>query len=252
MAAPEVMALWDTYHRTRDPEAREQLIIQHVHIAKYIAGRMKLNAPGHVEEADLLGWGILGLIEAVEKFDPTRDLQFTTYASFRVRGAILDHLRALDWAPRSLRAKARRIDAARQRLLSDLGRPPSDGELAEALEITEEDLFEALTDIHGAYVLSLDAAVTDPESGDGGQSVRACTPDEKTPSPRESARRREVVARLSQAVVDLPEQERHVLMLYYDEELTLKEIGAVLNLSESRICQIHRKALRVLRAVAEG
>lgn len=244
--------LWTAYRTRGDADAREQLILHHLGLAKYIAGRIKLRAPAHVEEEELLGWAMLGLIDAVERFDPDRDLQFTTYASFRIRGAILDQLRALDWAPRSLRAKARKLEAAKQNLLDTLGRPATESELAEALEITPDEVFGLQSDIHGAYVLSLDRLVPDEDGGGGGTTVQAMTTDTRTPSPREAARRREVVDRVTAAVLELPAQERHVLVLYYDEELTLKEIGAVLDLSESRICQIHRKAMRTLRALAEA
>lgn len=252
MDTPAVDTLWTVYRETGDADAREQLILQYLSLAKYIAGRIKVKAPAHVEEEELLGWATLGLIDAVERFDPTRDLQFTTYASFRIRGTVLDHLRSLDWAPRSLRAKARRLEAARQKLLDTLGRLPREDELADELEITVDAVFDLETDIHGAYVLSLDMVLTDVDNPSTPTTLQAVTTDHRTPSPRESARRSEVIDRVTASVQELPEQERHVLVLYYEEELTLKEIGAVLELSESRICQIHRKAMRTLREVAEA
>lgn len=251
MAGAGLETLWQRYRETGDPQARETLIVEHLPLVKYVAGRIKVRAPRHVEMDDLVGWGILGLLDAVERFDLERDLKFTTYASYRIRGAIIDELRALDWAPRSLRAKARQLEGARQKLLDSLGNPPTEQQLADELEMTPDQVFDLVSDIHGAYVLSLDQVVR-TEHADGGETALGdLTGDTRTPSPREAARRKETIDRLAAAVLELPEQERHVLMLYYEEDLTLKEIGAVLDLSESRICQIHRKAMRTLRAVAE-
>lgn len=252
MTDAAVATLWEAYRTTADPDAREQLILHHLPLAKYIAGRMKMKAPRHVEEEDLLGWGILGLIDAVERFEPDRDLQFTTYASFRIRGAIIDQLRTLDWAPRSLRAKARKLEAARQHLLGSLGRPPAEGELADELGMTADEVFTLETDLYGAYVLSLDGVVATDRDGEGPVTLHAFTQDRRTPSPLDATQREEVVSRLADALAALPTQERHVIVLYYEEELTLKEIGVVMSLSESRICQIHRKAMRTLRAVADA
>ncbi len=252
MSDTAVAELWAVYRDTGDPAAREQLILHHLPLAKYIAARMKQKAPSHVEEDDLLGWGILGLIDAVERFEPERDLQFTTYASFRIRGTIIDQLRSLDWAPRSLRAKARKLEAMRQHLLDSLGRLPTEAELADKMDVTPEEVFTLESEIHGAYVLSLDGIVYSGTVTDGERTLEAFTPDQRTPSPLEATRRQDIIDRLADALGELPDQERHVVVLYYEEDLTLKEIGAVLNLSESRICQIHRKAMRALRAVAEA
>lgn len=252
MATRQTDTLWARFRDAGDADAREALIVEHLPLVKYLAGRMKMKAPAHVEVDDLIGWGIVGLIDAVERFEPDRDLQFTTYATYRIRGAILDQLRAMDWAPRSLRAKARQLEAARQKLLDELGRPPLEAELAEELELTRDQVFDLVSDIHGAYVLSLDQIVTGEDAAPGEATLGHLTRDTRTPSPRESARREEAVERLTQAILDLPPQERHVLMLYYEEGLTLKEIGAVLDLSESRICQINRKAMRKLSAIAEA
>ena len=207
---------------------------------------MAMNAPSHVEEDDLIGWGVLGLLDAVQKFDITQNVMFETYASVRIRGTIIDQIRSLDWAPRSLRQKARQLDRAKTKLKEEHGRKPSEVELAAELTMTEDDLFALTTEIHGAYILSLDAVVTrDDEAGE--TTLGQLTSDTAALSPEETASRREAEQRLAKVIEGLPLNERNVITLYYYDELTLKEIGKVLGLSESRICQIHKTVIGKLK-----
>jgi RNA polymerase sigma factor for flagellar operon FliA len=243
-AKRDVSRLWKEYKDTGDAEAREAIIIQHLGLVKFIAARMKMNSPSHVDEDDLIGWGVLGLLDAVEKFDLEQKIQFETYASVRVRGAIIDQLRSLDWAPRSLRKKARQMEQARETLSDQLNREPTEAELAGEMDMTEEKLFQLMTDIHGAYVLSLDSVISHE---DGETTLGQVTPDAANPLPAESVTRKELGEQVAGMIGQLADNERHVITLYYYDELTLKEIGEVLGLSESRICQIHRSVIRKLK-----
>ncbi len=245
-ARKDVARLWTEYKGGRAAEAREAIVIHYLGLVRFIAGRMAMNSPPQVEEDDLIGWGVLGLLDAVEKFDLEQKVSFETYASKRIRGAIIDQIRALDWAPRSLRQKARQMGRASTRLKEQLGREPTEAELAVEMEITENELFELMNEIHGAYVLSLDSRISD-ENGTGEVTLGQVTSDSKIASPEESACRKEAEQRLVKAMEKLSSNERHVITLYYYDELTLKEIGEVLDLSESRICQIHRAVIRKLK-----
>jgi RNA polymerase sigma factor for flagellar operon FliA len=238
--------LWKEYKEEGSTEAKDTITVHYLGLVRIVAGRIAMNAPPHVEKDDLIGWGALGLIDAVERFDTGYNVTFETYASTRIRGAIVDHIRSLDWAPRSLRHKARQMNRASEALKDNLGREPTEAELAKEMGVSRTDLFELTTEIHGAYILSLDAETsTDPDGGE--TTLGDITRDETTPSPEDLAVRKEAEERLSKAIEGLPETERNVLTLYYFDELTLKEIGEVLGLSESRICQIHRAVIRKLK-----
>jgi RNA polymerase sigma factor for flagellar operon FliA len=243
LSKKDLDVLWKEY-KEGNSEAKDVIITHYLGLVKYIAGRLALNSPPHVEEDDLIGWGVLGLLDAVEKFDPAQKVSFETYASKRIRGAILDHIRSLDWAPRSLRRKARRLKEANAELKDELEREPSEEELAARLKMSEDELFQLKTEIYGAYILSLDDSVSGEE---GELTLGDVTSSETARSPVESAARNEVEEQLAEAIGRLPEQERQVIVLYYYDELTLKEIGALLKLTESRICQIHRAVIKKLQ-----
>lgn len=243
LSKKDLDVLWKEY-KEGNSEAKDVIITHYLGLVKYIAGRLALNSPPHVEEDDLIGWGVLGLLDAVEKFDPAQKVSFETYASKRIRGAILDHIRSLDWAPRSLRRKARRLKEANAELKDELERDPSEEELAARLKMSEDELFQLKTEIYGAYILSLDDSVSGEE---GELTLGDVTSSETARSPVESAARNEVEEQLAEAIGRLPEQERQVIVLYYYDELTLKEIGALLKLTESRICQIHRAVIKKLQ-----
>jgi RNA polymerase sigma factor for flagellar operon FliA len=242
----ELGSLWKNYKEKGNTEAKDAITVHYLDLVRLVAGRMAMNSPPQVDKDDLIGWGVLGLMDAVEKFDPDQKASFETYASTRIRGSIIDQIRSLDWAPRSLRRKARELNQASARLKDRLGRKPSDTELAGELGIGESDLFELTTEIHGAYILSLEAKLSDnPETGE--TSLGDIMSDTISPSPEETVLRKEREEHLAKAIEKLSENERHVITLYYFDELTLKEIGEVLGLTESRICQIHRSVIKKMK-----
>ena len=242
----ELEKLWKDFKEKGSIEAKDVIIVHYLGLVRLVAGRMAMNSPPQVDKDDLIGWGVLGLLDAVEKFDPAQKASFETYASTRIRGSIIDQIRSLDWAPRSLRRKARELSQASARLMDKLGRKPSDMELAGEMGIGESDLFELTTEIHGAYILSLEAKISnDPETGE--TSLGDIMSDTTSPSPEEIVLRKEKEEHLAEAIEKLSANERHVITLYYFDELTLKEVGEVLGLSESRICQIHRSVIKKMK-----
>lgn len=245
MNATDDRDLWVRWKDHRDPAARDKLVLRHMRLVKYVAGRMAIHCPPAIEMDDLIGWGLLGLIESVERFDHAHATRFSTYATIRIRGAILDQIRSFDWAPRSLRAMARRIGETRDRLRQERGREPSAGDIAEALGTTEDHVDDTMGQLQTAHVLSLQDYLN-VEHAESGSRLHA-TGDPRTLGPDEAVLDKERQERIVQAILKLPEQQQKVLHLYYYEELTLKEIGAVLNVTESRVSQIHGAAMKALR-----
>ncbi len=246
MNIPEEKALWVSYKEHGDESARESLILHHMRIVKFIAGRMAIHVPSSVDMDDLVGWGIMGLMDAVEKFDHRQDIKFSTYASIRVRGAIIDQIRSLDWAPRSLRAMARKVGQAREKLRHSQGSEPSAQAIAEELGTTEEHVEETVAQLQTAQVLSLDDYIMPDDDSNETRKVDV-TDNYGAPHPGRAAEQSEKLDYLVDAILLLPDQQQKVLNLYYYEGLTLKEIGAVLDVSESRICQVHSAAMKNLR-----
>ncbi|GMV93411.1 MAG: RNA polymerase sigma factor [Candidatus Hydrogenedentota bacterium] len=243
-------ALWSRWKERGDLEAREALIVRHMKIVKYVAGRMAIHVPSSIDMDDLVGWGVLGLMDAVEKYDHTQDIKFTTYASIRVRGAILDQIRSLDWAPRSLRAMARKVANARDQLRQEQGREPTNESIAERLGTTEDQVDDTVYQLQTAQILSLQDYIP---AGDDGESRKLdVTVDERAVNPNTGLLDKEKQDHIANAILQLPDQQQKVLNLYYFEELTLKEIGAVLEVSESRVCQIHSAAMKTLRKAVRG
>lgn len=239
--------LWVRFKEKGDDESRNTLIVEYMRVVKYVAGRMAIHVPSNIEMDDLVGWGVLGLMDAVEKFDHQQDIKFSTYATIRVRGAIIDQIRTLDWAPRSLRAMARKIGTAREKLRHTKGGEPSYDELGDEVGVSAEQVEGCMAQLQTAQVLSLDDYLPGEEGDDTRKRDITADPALKTPETEaEAAERRE---KLVEAILHLPEQQQKVLNLYYYEELTLKEIGAVLDVSESRICQIHGAAVKKLKSV---
>ena len=240
--------VWALYSKKKDPELRQKLLAEYLPLVKSVAGRMAMGFPRSVELSDLVSTGVIGLIEAFHNFDPSRGVKFETYAVPRIRGAILDELRALDWVPRSTRAKSRMIEKGLVKLENKLGKIPSKRELARSLKITVRELHNALGDVSGSTVLSLDELVY--KEGDDRQVPRVetvrSTQQEGVLSDIEQ---RELKDFMVSAIGGLSEQERLVVALYYYEELTLKEIGEVMQISESRVSQIHTKAIMKLRSM---
>lgn len=245
MNATDDKDLWVRWKHHGDITARDKLVLRHMRLVKYVAGRMAIHCPPAIEMDDLIGWGLLGLIDSVERFDHAHATKFSTYAVIRIRGAILDQIRSMDWAPRSLRAMARRIGETRDRLRQERGREPSAGDIAEALGTTEDQIEEAVGQLQTAHVLSLQEYL-DVEHAESGSRLDRIG-DRRTAGPDDAVLDKERQDRIVQAILRLPEQQQKVLHLYYYEELTLKEIGAVLEVTESRVSQIHGAAMKALR-----
>ncbi len=229
------------------PQLRDAFIRQYMPLVKYVAGKVSVGMPGSVEFDDLVGFGQFGLLDAINKYDPDKNVKFKTYAVTRIRGAILDELRQLDWVPRSVRQKSREIEDAIVRIESKLGRTATDDEIAEELGISVSELQQTVMKVSGTSVLSLNDVWY---SGDDSDKVSIGDSIESPSSmnPDVIVEREEVRRVIIEAINELPEKEKMVLVLYYHEDLTFKEIGQVLNVSESRISQLHTKANLRLRA----
>jgi len=248
--AVELRELWRSYKVDGDERARERLVVAYSPLVKFIAGRMASGLPSHVEEGDLVSYGLLGLIGAIERFDLEREIKFETFAVARIKGAIIDELRSLDWVPRSVRAKARDAERAHAALEGSLARAPTDEEMAVKLEMTVDEFRNVLLEIANSSVLALDDLWTfaDPEGGGGQISVLDTIQDPNALNPETEANTAELKDRLADAIESLPEWERLVIALYYYESLTLREIGEVLGVTESRVSQLHTKAVLALRS----
>jgi RNA polymerase sigma factor for flagellar operon FliA len=237
---------WARYWRLRTPELRKQLLDKYVPLVRNVATRMSMNFPRSVELNDLISTGMIGLIEAFKNFDPDRGVKFETYAVPRIRGAILDELRALDWVPRSTRAKSRDIDRAYLTLENQHGRKPELTELAKEMNFTMDEMNHAIDDVSSTHIMSLDEVVY--REDDNRQVPRIETIiDKETISILSDLEKKELKAFLGIAITRLTEQEKLVIALYYYEELTLKEIGEVMTISESRVSQIHTRAVMKMR-----
>lgn len=243
----DVNALWLRYKETRDGGARDALVEQYMPLVRMVAGRLSVGLPNQVEVDDLESFGLFGLLEAMERFDPGRGVKFETYASTRVRGAIIDGLRAETWAP-ALRQKARQLDEMENRLENQLGREPSDGEVAEGLGLTVKELHRRRGEVGAALLVSLDDVVPGDEDG---LTVGDRLTDQESPNPETQALQEERRAILAEAIETLTEKERLVVTLFYFEGLTAKEVAMVLRLSVARISQLHSKALLRLRGRLE-
>ena len=243
--------LWQEYRENRDKTVRDRLILTYAPLVKYVAGRLGSSLPAHVDEGDLVSYGLLGLIGAIERYDPDRDIKFETYAIARIRGAIIDELRALDWVPRSVRSRARQIERAIGELEARLGRAPTDEEIAAKVGVTVEELDDALTDISRSSIGALDELWS--VSADGDQvSLLDTIEDTNVARPADVLDETEMREALADAIARLPEREKLVVTLYYYEELTLREIGEVLGVTESRVSQLHTKAILRLRSRLHG
>ena len=246
--AEETTDLWRSYRRSRDQALRDRLILTYAPLVKYVAGRLGSGLPAHVDDEDLVSYGLLGLISAIERYEPDRDVKFETYAIARIRGAIIDELRALDWVPRSVRSRAREIERAIGELEGKLGRVPSDEEIAAKLGITTEELDESLSEISRSSIAALDE-LWSVGGSDGDQVALIDTiEDTQGPEPQSAFAQTELREMVADAITSLPEREKLVITLYYYEDLTLREIGEVLGVTESRVSQLHTKAILRLKA----
>ncbi|MBM3260040.1 MAG: FliA/WhiG family RNA polymerase sigma factor [Candidatus Sericytochromatia bacterium] len=244
MAVSPAPELWSRFIRTGDSKDREQLIIHYMPLVRYVVGRLALTLPATLDPEDLCGYGLIGLIQAVEKFQLDRGVKFETYAATRIRGAILDELRSQDWVPRSVRSRGREISEAMVQLEGSLGRPATDEELANRLGMTVTELGHAMARETSPF-LSLDEMIQGSE--DGQTMTWLDTMADDRPGPAHVLEEDEFRQELADAIDRLPERERQTLALYYKEGLTLKEIGQVLGVTESRVCQIHTQAAMRLR-----
>ncbi|WP_084224259.1 RNA polymerase sigma factor WhiG [Kitasatospora cheerisanensis] len=243
-----LQALWRSYKETGDHGLRDQLILHYSPLVKYVAGRVGVGLPANVEQADFVSSGIFGLIDAIEKFDIDRAIKFETYAISRIRGAIIDELRALDWIPRSVRQKAKAVERAYATLEARLRRTPHDPEVASEMGISLDDLHTIFSQLSLANVVALDELLHSAGEGGDRLTLVETLPDNGADNPVEIAEDRELRRLLASAVNTLPEREKTVVTLYYYEGLTLAEIGQVLGVTESRVSQIHTKSVLQLRA----
>ncbi len=233
--------LWARYVAEREPELRDRLILHYAPLVKYVAGRVGSGLPSHVEQADLISYGTFGLIDAITRYEPSREVKFESYAMSRIRGAIIDELRNTDWIPRSVRMKARQFERAVAELESRLQRSPSDEEVAEEMGMDVEDVRRFLGQLSLVNVVALDELLVDD---DGGAPRLVDTLQDSTAlDPQAVAEHGEARQLLARAVEQLPDREKVVVSLYYFEGLTLADIGRVLGVTESRICQLHTKAV---------
>jgi RNA polymerase sigma factor for flagellar operon FliA len=240
--------LWREFKDTGSKVAKDKLLVEYSHLVKYTTQRLAVNLPASVDRDDLYSAGILGLIKAVDTFEIERGFKFETYAGHKIRGAILDELRALDWVPRSVRQKSRDLQRVFTKLENRLGRSPYDDEVCEELGVGIEEDEQILADVTPTTIVSLDDAVSDPFSDAKDMRMADQVEDPDSINPLKELGFDEVKGILREAIMGLPENERTVVALYHYEELTLKEIGVVLNLTESRVSQIHSKAMMKLRA----
>jgi RNA polymerase sigma factor FliA len=243
----ELAGVWQDFKETGSGAARERLILHYAPLVKYVAGRLGAGLPQSVEQADLVSNGMFGLMDALDKYDPGREVKFETYAIPRIRGAILDELRARDWVPRSVRFKAREVDKAHAQLEAKLGRAPTDAEVADQMGLDLEELHEVITQISLVSVMALEEVVGGDEKGEQ-RSLLDTLADAATSDPTAGLEGQEMRGLLSAAINSLSEREKIVVTLYYFEGLTLSEIGDILGVTESRVCQIHTKAVGVLRS----
>ena len=254
MAEPrlEIERVWQDYRRTRDKALRDRLILNYAPLVKYVAGRLGGGLPAHVDEGDLVSYGLLGLIGAIERFDPAREIKFETYAISRIKGSIIDELRSLDWVPRSVRSRAREIERAMLDLENRFKRPPSDEEVANEIGITVDEVQDSLTAISRSSVAALDELWQISTGGGDTVSLIDTIEDPHADDPSKAMSQTEVREALADAIQRLPEREKLVITLYYYEELTLREIGEVLSVTESRVSQLHTKAILRLKVRLQG
>jgi len=239
-----IVALWRSYGQSREQSQRDRLVLHYAPLVKYVAGRVGTGLPAHVDVADLIQSGIFGLVDAIEKFEPERGLKFETYAMQRIRGAILDDLRSQDWVPRSVRSRARDVERALERLGAKLQRTPTDRELAAELKIGLAELRELYGQLQLTSVVALDELIAPNK---GGSSLAESLPDDAAEDPVASLVDQDSRRQLADAIAQLAERDRVVVTLYYFENLTLAEIGKVLGVTESRVCQLHTRAVLRLR-----
>lgn len=241
----ELNDLWERYFSDRaNKEVRDKLIVQYIYLARYVVGRIKVNLPPSFSFEDIVSFGIEGLIDAIEKYHPNKGAKFESYALMRIRGAIIDKIRSSDWLPRTLRRKIKEVKIATERLKQQIGRAPTTKEVADVMGLSEEKVNE---------IMSSDVSINSiyDKKGVGEDSVEIIDTieDENSNRPEEEIEKTDVKKELESALKKLPERERTLLVFYYHENMTLKEIGEAINVSESRVCQLHAQAIMKLRNI---
>jgi RNA polymerase sigma factor for flagellar operon FliA len=227
-------------------ELKEQIVVEHTALIRYIVNRIAVRLPSHIDLDDLTNTGVIGLMDAIDKYDPAKNCKFKTYAEFRIKGAILDQLRSLDWVPRSVRQKSRRLEQAYAEVEQRLGRAASEQEVADLLGVDMEEFHLLLNQVRGISIVNLDELRAHAESD---QPINSeVFEDVKAENPFTTLKSRELRESIAECIGQLPEKERLVISLYYYEDLNMKEIGSVLSITESRVCQIHTKAVARLRS----
>lgn len=234
--------IWKNYSETKDPATRERLIIEYAHLIKFVAGRLSIYFGSNVEYDDLVGFGVFGLIDAIEKFDIKKGVKFETYASLRIRGSIIDSIREMDWVPRSLRQKNKELERLYWEVENEMGHAASDKEMADRLRISVDEFHKLLSDINVSSMVSLEEFLE--QNYEIGFDLQGASRDDKPESYIERSEMKDILA---DAINKLPEKEKTVISLYYFDELTLKEISAIMKVSESRISQLHTKAILRMR-----
>jgi len=238
--------VWTQFAATRDPALRAELITRYAPLVRFVVSRLGIPPSCVLDAEDLLSCGTIGLITAIDRYDPTRGSRFEAFASTRIRGSVIDHLRSLNWLPRTAMARIRQMEYAIANLEQRLGRPPREDEIAQEANISTSRYRQMLQEA-GTIVLSLDAPLGSLAQEEGLTSLAELLEDERSPEPDEQVEMQELMALLRMALDELPERERMLLALYYSEEMTMKEISKIMNVSESRICQLHIQAILRLR-----
>ncbi len=246
MADSELKRTWEQFLGTSSDKSRKDLAHHYLPMVDFIIGRLAMNLPPHIDRDDLENIGVIGLLNALDNFDPHREVKFETYASIRIKGAIIDHLRKEDWLSRPLRKKAIDIERASEELRVKLKRSPSFDEVAKKVGMTEHEVSEIIHKSTASHLISIEKELYDDEEGVG-RALGEYLADTANLNPDDETEKSMLIAYMIRALRDLPEKERMVLNLYYFEELTLKEIGKLLKVSESRVCQIHSRAVFLLR-----
>ena len=241
----ELENLWEIYLKDKSlKEVRDKLILQYVYLAKYVVGRVKVNLPPSFSFDDVVSFGIEGLIDAIEKYHPSKGAKFESYALMRIRGTIIDRIRSSDWLPRTVRKKIKEIKIATERLKQQIGRAPTPHEIAGVMGLSEEKIVEIMSSD-----VSVNSIYDKKSVGDDSVEIIDTIEDTKSSKPDDEMERLDTKTELQDALKKLPERERTLLVFYYHENMTLKEIGEAINISESRVCQLHAQAIMKLRNI---
>ncbi len=244
LSEDELNALWEKYLVNKDKETRDKLIVQYIYLVRYVVGRVKVSLPESISIEDIAGYGVEGLINAVERFSPHKNSRFETYALIRIRGGILDKIRSQDFLPRSVRRKIKEIKQAIEELKQEYGRMPTTAEVAEYMDMEPAKITQLLSED-----ITITSIYERRGTSDDSMEIIDTIEDSQKLNPHEMAEEQDVKTDLQRALMRLPERERVLMVLYYQENMTMKEIGETLNMSESRICQLHAQALMKLKNI---